>query len=75
MSTFGKIDEYVQESEDWIEYVERMEHFFLANGIIDDDKKRAILLSSCRSRTYSLFRSLIAPKNQVKKLTKSLLRL
>ena len=64
MNTFGKIGEYVQES-----------HFFPANGIIDDDKKRAILLSSCGSRTYSLFRSLVAPKNQVKKLTESLLRL
>ena len=51
MSTFGKIDEYVQESEDWTEYIERMGHFFLANGINDDDKKRAILLSSCGSRT------------------------
>ena len=61
MSTFGKIDEYVQESEDWIEHVERIGHFFLTNGVIDDDKESAVLLSSCGSRTYSLFRSLVAP--------------
>ena len=72
MSTFGKVDEYVQESEDWIEYVERMRHFFMANGIIDDDKKRAILLSSCGSSTYSLFPSLVAPKNPGEKTYKEL---
>ena len=68
MSTFGKIDEHVQESEDWIEYTERMGHFFVANGIIDDDKKRAI----CGSRTYSLFRGLIVPKKPGEKTHREL---
>ena len=72
MSTFGKIDEYVQESEVWIECIERMGHFFLVDGINDDDKKRAILLSSCGSRTYSLFRSLVAPKQPGEKTYKEL---
>ena len=77
MSTFGKIDEYVEESGDWTEYIERMGHFFLANGMMsDDDKKRVVLRSSCGSHTYSLFRSLVAPKKPgEKKLTKSLFRL
>ena len=45
-----------------VEYMERMEHFFQANGIEEQPKKKAILLSSCGAKTYTLFRSLLAPQ-------------
>lgn len=49
----------------WEEYVEVMEHLFVANGITDADRKRAILLSSVGSRTYSLMRNLLSPESLV----------
>ena len=35
--------------------------FFQANGIEDSNKKKAILLTSCGSNNYRLFKSLAAP--------------
>lgn len=60
MPTFGKLDAY-EESEDWIQYVERLTCYFSANEIDDDDKKRDILLSVCGRKTYKLMRDLLAP--------------
>ena len=56
---FGKIEEY-ETSEDWAEYVERLEYYFSANDIVDD-KKRSVLLTVCGKTTYKLIRSLLAP--------------
>ena len=44
-ATLGRIGEYEPQKEDWTSYVERLGHFFHANGIDDDDKKRLVLLS------------------------------
>ena len=60
-STYGRLGEYNPESDDWTEHVEQMEHFFAANDIEAEPKKKAILLSSCGTKTYSLIRSLVAP--------------
>ena len=48
-------------TEDWVSYTERLEQHFIANGITNADKKRAILLSSCGAETYQLMRNLTAP--------------
>ena len=61
MSAFGKIEEFDEGKDDWNEYVERFEQFFLANHIEDATKQKAILLSCCGSKPYSLFRNLLAP--------------
>ena len=60
MATFGSINEF-SDDEDWLQYTERLEHYFVANDI-DDAKKKAILLSVCGSKTYSLIRNLTAPE-------------
>ncbi|CAG2238117.1 unnamed protein product [Mytilus edulis] len=44
MPTYGKLDSF-DESEDWTQYVERMEHYFNANEIDEEDQKRDIFLS------------------------------
>lgn len=62
MAMFGTITEFVEENEDWTEYVERLGHFFLANGIIDEAKQRSILLSVCGAKTYKLMRNLATPR-------------
>ena len=49
-----------------------MEHFFGANDIEAEPKKKAILLSSCGTKTYSLIRSLVAPSKPGTKTFKQL---
>ena len=61
MALFGKLGEFCREIEGWQNYVERLEFFFQANSITDNEKKRAILLSSCGPEPYNLFRGLCAP--------------
>ena len=41
----GKISEFVPSKEDWTQYIERLEHFFVANEIDSAEKKRAVLLT------------------------------
>ncbi|XP_042372461.1 uncharacterized protein K02A2.6-like [Plectropomus leopardus] len=62
MATFGTIGEFVEGNEDWTEYEERLGHFFNANGITEEAKKRSILLSACGAKTYKLIRNLATPR-------------
>ena len=55
----GKREEF-DDSQDWVEFVERLEQYFEANGI-EDAKKHAILLTLCGAKTYSLIRNTVAP--------------
>ena len=71
-STYGRLGEYNPESDDWTEYVEQMEHFLAANDTEAKPKKKAILLSSCGTKTYSLIRSLVAPSKPGTKTFKKL---
>lgn len=61
MATYGRIDEY-DEIEEWTQYVERMDHYFAANNIESNDKKRSIFLSVIGAKTYKLLRGLIRPE-------------
>ena len=52
-------------TDSWFDYIEMLEQYFTANDIASEqtDKRRAILLSSCGSITYSLIKkTLVAPK-------------
>lgn len=63
MATFGRIEEFSEEkSSSWQEYAERLECFFVANGIVEAEKKRAVFLSVCGPATYSTLRSLLTPR-------------
>ena len=42
--------------------MERLDFYFLANGVTTDDKKKAILLTVCGAPTYQLLRGLLQPK-------------
>ena len=61
MATIGRIEEFREDKEEWSQYTERLEHFFAANGITDDDKKRSVFLTVIGARAYKKLRSLIAP--------------
>jgi hypothetical protein len=60
MPTYGRIEEFKFEN-NFEEYVQRLEEYFLANEIDDNDKKRSIFLTVCGEKTYSLLRNLCAP--------------
>ena len=61
MATIGRIEEFREDKEEWSQYTERLEHFFAANGITSNDKKRFVFLTVIRARAYKQLRSLIAP--------------
>lgn len=54
--TLGRVDEFDGTKDDWLQYVERLEHFFAANSVVDADKKRAVLLSVVGAATYKILR-------------------
>ena len=60
MAMHGTLTQFAPEEEDWTTYVERLEHYFAANDVVDDGKKRSILLPVCGSSTYKLVRNLIS---------------
>ena len=58
---FGSMNEFDPEKEEWTQYVERLDHFFVANGIENVEKKRAILSTVIGPTTYRLLRNLLSP--------------
>ena len=57
----GTLSAFDPAMDEWTEYIERLQFYFTANGIKDDSKKRAVLLSSCGPATFRLLRSLVLP--------------
>ena len=51
----GSISAFDSSQEDWVEYAERLEHYFVANGI---DNADAILFTSVGPSTYRLIKTL-----------------
>ena len=59
-SSFGKLEEFdLGAGEDWIQYVEQMEYYLLANEITSSHKKWALLISAMGAKSYKLLRNLI----------------
>ena len=63
----GNMEQFDLKSEDWREYTERLEQYFLANDI-DEKKQTAVFLTVIGPETYGLLRNLLAP---IKPSTKS----
>ena len=60
--SFGKLEEFdTKNGDDWVQYIERMEHYFLANKITDVLKQHSILISSMGQKAYKIFRNIIDP--------------
>ena len=62
MAKHGAIGEFTPSQESWAEYIERLELYFVANDIVEEVKKKAILLNACGTATYKLARNLAAPR-------------
>ena len=62
VSLLGRLDEFDGSKEDWPQYIERVNHFFAANGIDNAGKKKSAFLSSVGPATYALVRNLVSPE-------------
>ena len=67
MTTIGKIGAYRRNSEEWPQYLERLEFFFVANEITDPVKKRAAFMAIVGPETVNTLRSAIAPSKPAEK--------
>ena len=63
----GQIEAFRSESDDWEQYTERLEQYFLANSIDGDARKLAVLLTVIGSKTYALLSDLLAPEKPATK--------
>ena len=61
MALTGEVEGICPDQEGWDQYIERLEHYFSANGITDSGKQRAILLTVIGAKAYSLLRNLVSP--------------
>ena len=57
----GCIESFDIQSENWHEYVERLEQYFVANGIDTEAKKKGTLITVIGGEAYKLLRSLTEP--------------
>ena len=58
----GTVSAFDPSQEEWREYAERLVHYFVANCIEAEEKKRAILLTAVAPGTYRLLKTLASPK-------------
>ena len=65
----GSLSEYDPALEPWSIYIERLEQYFLANDILAEPKKRAILLHACGSKVFQLIRNLADDQPTAKSYT------
>ncbi len=68
MATYGSVKAFNPAVDDWPTYAERLQHYFVANGVTDDGKKASILLTLCGTPTFKLLRSLV-PDNKLEGVT------
>ena len=62
MATYlGRVEEFQSEDDSWESYAERMGQFYEANGVTDEKKKVAILLTSIGAKSYQELKDMAAP--------------
>ena len=72
--TLGHIEEFDGSKDDWLQYVERLEYFFVANGVTTAEKKRAVFLTVVGAATYKTLRNLVSPAKPGEKSYSELVR-
>ncbi|KAL7667841.1 hypothetical protein ACOME3_008570 [Neoechinorhynchus agilis] len=66
---------YEPEQEDWAEYVEQMNQYMEANGVIEYGTKKANMLAWVGAETYKLIKKLMAAQGITKFANKDIIRL
>ena len=64
--TIGQVEPFQLGVEDWDQYTERLEQYFVCNEI-PNEKKVAVLITIVRTETYGLLCNLIAPAKPASK--------
>ena len=64
---YRKLSEHDSSKEDWQSYIERLELYFTGNDTDDEEKRKAILLTSRGIECYRLFKELTTPRKPVDK--------
>ena len=75
MANHGRLPEFSGSAADWDVFTEQLSFYFAANGVTDEDKHRAILLSACGTTTYKLLKTLVAPAELTSKSFSDLVKL
>ena len=57
----GVVSAFDGNQEEWVDYAERLENYFIANDTTDPAKQRAILLNGVGASTYRLIKTLSLP--------------
>ena len=61
-NTIGQLEQFKPGTDDWEQYQERLEQYFVANSIEGEEKTRATLLTVIGPQAYSLLSNLVAPE-------------
>ena len=61
MPVHGRVEAFDPTKEEWIMYVERLQHYFIANDITTEAKRRSTLLTVVGPEVYALVCNLVAP--------------
>ena len=70
---YGTIEEFdLRGRGDIVEYIERIDEYFVANDVDEDRKKTAIFLTLIGQETYKLLKNLLAPEKPNEKNYKEL---
>ena len=68
----GQVEAFQSGVDDWEQYTERLEQYFVANDIVDAGKKLAVFLTVVGTKTYALLSDLLAPDKPATKSYKEL---
>lgn len=60
-TVIGQVEAFQPEQDDWEQYTERLEQYFVANGITEGAKKLAVFLTVIGVKAYALLSDLLAP--------------
>ena len=61
MSLFDGVEPSDLRNGNFAEYLERLEQYFLANGVDNNERKAAIFITMFGKEAYSLLRGLVSP--------------
>ena len=62
LGLLGSVSVFDRSQDEWSEYAERLVHYFVANDIASENKRRAILLNAVGPGMYRLLKTIASPK-------------
>jgi hypothetical protein len=61
MALVGTLEPFDHQTEEWDRYIERVNNYFVANGIDGNERRAAILLTAVGARNYKIISDLASP--------------